>query len=122
MERLIELLIKQFRLTETDAIVAVLFAVAGFSLDVFYFPAGVPSTLAAFLTGTTALMISRFLKTRRFLVERSLRNVDRLVARQQMSPAQGEYYKQKLIEQWMDSTHAIPPEEGMKQLPPKSKS
>ena len=78
MERLIELLIKQFKLTEEDSIIAVLFAVVGFSIDVFYFPAGIPATLVAFLAGTTALMAARWLKNRRFLIERALKNVERL--------------------------------------------
>ena len=79
MERLIELLIKQFKLTEEDSIIAVLFAVVGFSIDVLYFPAGIPATLVAFLSGITALMVSRLVKNRRFFIERALKNVEQLV-------------------------------------------
>lgn len=112
MEKLIEFLLEQFHLSTV-------FAVASFSVDALFFPAGLPSPLVAFLTGVAALMAARWLKNRRFFVERSLKNIEQLVTQQRLTPEQGAYYKQRIIEKWLEHTKGIPPQAEARQLPPK---
>lgn len=119
MEKFIEHLVKLIDLAEEDVLITALFALAGFTVDALFFPAGLPSTYVAVLTGSLGMLLSRWGKNRRFFIERSLRKVERLVAQQQLTPEQGEYYKRRIIEKWLESTTGIPPQEGAKQLPPK---
>ena len=119
MENLIEILIKQFNLTKEDSVIAVLFAIIGFSVDAYFFPAGLSSAVVAFLTGVGAVMIALGLKNRWFFVQHSLNKVERLVAQGKFTPVQGEYYKRRILENWMENTSGISPEKDAKQLPPK---
>ena len=120
MENLLEHLFKIFNLTEEDVLITALFAVAGFSVDAVFFPAGLPPVHVAAIVGSLGMLVSRWGRTRRFFIEYSLRKVERLVAQQRLTHEQGEYYKRQIIEKWLESTTGIPPQEAVKQLPPKS--
>ena len=120
MEKSLELLFKQIKLSEEDALIATVFAIIGFSVDTIFFPVGLPSTLVAFLTGAAAMTTSRWLKNRRFFIERSLKKIEQLVTQQLLTTEQGEYYKRRILENWLENTKGIPPQEAAKQLPPKS--
>jgi hypothetical protein len=56
MDKWLELLFKQLNLTEEDAIVAALFAIIGYSVDVLFFPAGLASSSVAILSGATGVV------------------------------------------------------------------
>ncbi len=117
MDKIIEFLLKRLNPSEEDAIVAAIFAICGFAIDALFFPAGMPPLTVTILSGAGGMLISRWLKSRKFFLERSLKQIDKLVKQEHLTPEQGERYKRRLIEKWLESTKGLSPEDDQKRLP-----
>ena len=107
MEALVKYLIKYLKISEEDAIVAAICAMAGFSADALFFPAGMPPLTVTVLSGAAGLLSSRWLKNRKFFLDRLVKKIDRLVADSVISQERGEEYKDKLVEKWLESARGI---------------
>jgi hypothetical protein len=111
---------KRFGFASDDSYIAALFAMAGLVLAINFSPAGLSASLLAALAGVTGWLASRWLKNRHFFIKRELNYIDEVVAQSVLTPQQGAYYKQRIIERWLTYHTGVSFQEDTRQLPPKS--
>ena len=89
-------------------------------MNSFFFSPELLSPWFIFLAGVMIWLVSRLIRNQFFFVKRSLKFIDQLVEQRHLTPEQGRYYEQKIIEKWLKFTRGISPQEVTPQLSPKS--
>src|SRR5437867_3400449 len=100
IEDLAKLLQKHLKLSEEDALVAAICAVAGFSIDSIFFAGGIPTPTATILSGVGGLAASKLLRNRPFYQNLLLRRIDKLVRKGHISKEKAQELKARLVEKW----------------------
>ena len=98
IEDLAKLLQKHLKLSEEDALVAAICAVAGFSIDSIFFAGGIPTPTVTILSGVAGLGASKLLRNRPFYQNLLLKRIDMLVERGHLSKNKADELKERLIE------------------------
>ena len=96
IEELAKLLQKHLKLSEEDALVATICAVAGFSIDSLFFVGGIPTPTVTILSGAGGLAVSKLFRNTAVYQNRLLRRIDKLVKTGQISGAHGQELKNRL--------------------------
>ncbi len=76
-----------------------------------------PPLTVTIRSGSGGLLASKWLKNRKFFVERTLKQIDKLADQGHITPEQGARYKQRIIEKWLESAKGVPREDDQKRLP-----
>src|SRR5207249_2859261 len=100
IEELAKLLQKHLKLSEEDALVAAICAVAGFSIDSLFFVGGIPTPTVTILSGVGGLAVSKLFHNTSFYQNLLMKRIDKLVKTGQISKDKGQDLKDRLVEKW----------------------
>jgi len=100
IEDLAKLLQKHLKLSEEDALVAAICAVAGFSIDSIFFAGGIPTPTVTVLSGVGGLAASKLLRGRPFYQNLLLKRIDKLSAQGHISKEKAQELKTRLVDKW----------------------
>lgn len=105
IKELIDVFVKQLKLSEDEAIVAALAAATGFAVDFHFFPLGMPPGTVTALSGGGALLFTKWFKNRPWYQDWALRRIDALVEKGHLPKQDGDEMKAKLIKAWYSKLH-----------------
>ncbi len=107
IEEFVRLLLKQVKIADEDAAVALVFATVVYFADFFFFPGGMTSAIAAFLAAVLGFSLSRLLKNRLFFVKFGLRQINQMVAEGELSSAAAQELKDRLVRRWLANVYGV---------------